>query len=523
MVYVLKANCVPVANATSLWNYFQTNQAENGMELSDTFSLTLVTEALQDWALGEGPLYRRLASGLREAIESGALPTGTVLPPERNLADALSVSRSTVVSAFEALKRTGLLEARQGSGTWVRGAMRPADEGNLDLVEELEGHAIVTDLSGAPSNTIEFTAAAVDCAPEVNAAIRALDDETLAEWSVGHGYSPQGYEGLRDVVAQRLTSIGLPTTPAQVLITGGATQALLLAARLYLEPGAPVVLETPSYAGGIDVLHAAGARLLSVDMDLQGARTDQLADVLARALPRLVYVVPDFHNPTGVVMSERRREELARLSAEYHVVVVEDIVQRELWFDTPAPPPIAAYAPEAPVLTLGSMSKVFWGGLRVGWLRGSETTVARLARMKAVTDFGVPVMAQLVSSRLLPTMDDTARRRRTELTQRLDVLEAAVHEHLPEWEFPRPSGGLSVWAQLPTPSADELVRRAASFGVAVVPGRTFAVDHHRHADRVRLPFVAAPEVIEEGVRRIGEAWRTMDRRQMRRSSPSVVL
>ncbi len=491
--------------------------------MSDALSLSLVVGVLEDWAVGDGPLYRRLADRLRDGIEAGALPAGTVLPPERNLADALAISRSTVVAAFEALKRSGLLEARQGSGTWVRGHLRPLDEGNLDLVEELEGHAIVTDLSGAPADTIQFTAAAVECAPEVTDTIAGLDAETVQQWSFGHGYSPQGYEGLRSVVAQRLTATGLPTSSAQVLITGGATEAVLLAARLYVEPGAPVVMETPSYAGAIDVLHAAGARLLSVDMDDDGAKTDQLGDVLWRALPRLVYLVPDFHNPTGRVMSEQRRGDIALLSGEYHVPVIEDIVQRELWFDAPAPPPIASFTQDAPILTVGSLSKVFWGGLRLGWVRGPETIIARLARLKAVTDFGMPVVAQLTAAALLPQMDAVAERRRGELIRRLDVLQSALGEHLPAWEFERPRGGLSLWAKLPTPSADELARRATNFGVAVVPGSTFAVDHHRHAARVRLPFVAPPDVIVEGVRRLGEAWKTLDRRRVRTPQPAVVL
>ena len=491
--------------------------------MTDVVSLTLLTRALDDWSQGVGPLYRRLSARLAHAIDTGRLRTGTALPPERTLADALSISRSTVVAAFEELKREGRLEARQGSGTWVRGPVRPPDEGNRELVEQLEGHAIVRNLSGAPAQTIEFTAAAVDCAPEVNETAAALSPAALARWTTGHGYSPQGLDGLREVVAERMCAIGLPTTPAEVLITSGATQALLLAARLYLEPGAPAVLETPSYAGAIDVLHAAGARLLSVDVDASGARTDQLRDVLSRSLPRLVYLVPDFHNPTGHVLSARRRAEIATLAAEFHVPVVEDIVQRELWFDTPPPPPIASYAPEAPVLTIGSMSKVFWGGLRLGWVRANETTIARLARMKAVDDFGTAVIAQQLSASLLPMIDSVAERRRAQLRERLHLLEDAVARHLPDWQWERPSGGLSLWAKLPNQRAEELVARAATYGVAVVPGSTFAVDHHRHTDRIRLPFVAEPAVIEEGVRRVAEAWASLSRDGAPVVRPSVVV
>ena len=491
--------------------------------MGEALSLPGITDVLGQWSEGEGPLYRRMADRFRTAIDRGQLTAGTMLPPERHLAEALSVSRSTVVSAFEDLKRSGHLEARQGSGTWVRGRVRPADEGNRQLVEQLDETAILRDLSGAPTQTVEFTAAAVDCAPEVMNAAAAMDPQLLQEWSTGHGYSPQGSEAFREVVAQRLTDIGLPTSAAQVLITGGATQALLLAARLYLEPGAQAVLETPGYPGAISVLRGAGARLLGVDQDASGTRIDQLTEVVARSLPRLVYLVPDFHNPTGGVLSERRRQEVVQLAGDFHVPVIEDIVQRELWFDAPAPPPIASFSDDAPILTIGSMSKVFWGGLRIGWIRGSQDVIARMARMKAVTDFGAPIFSQLLSSQLLPHFDVTAEWRRRDLTRRLDVLTEALATHLPDWQFERPAGGLSVWAKLPSPTGDELVRRAAAHGVAVVPGSTFAVDHRRHTDRIRLPFVAAPNVIEEDVRRLAEAWNSVDQAAERRTAPSVVV
>ena len=485
--------------------------------------LSRLPDVLGEWTVGEGPLYQRLAAALDRAIDDGRLAGGTPLPPERHLATALRVSRSTVVAAFEHLKRTGRLEARQGSGTWVRMLPGQPDEGNRRLVEELEGHAILRDLSGESTQTLEFTAAAVECAPEVADVMAGLKAADLAGWLSGHGYVPQGLGLLREVVAERLTRQGLPTTPAQVLISTGAVQSVLLAARLYLEPGAPAVMETPSYAGAIDVLHAAGVRLHSIDVDASGARTDQLAELLTRSLPRMVYLVPDFHNPVGVVLSERRRAEIARLAAEFHVPVIEDLVQRELWFDAPPPPPIASFEPEAPILTLGSLSKVFWGGMRLGWVRASETTIARLARMKAVTDFGTPAVVQMVGARLLPHMDDVAARRRAELRHRRDVLLDAVGEHLRDWQCDTPAGGLSVWARLPSPRAEELSRRAEAHGVSVVPGSTFAVGVAGVVDRIRLPFSAAPEVIVEGVRRLAEAWAAMDDEDVRPEAPAVVV
>ena len=476
---------------------------------------------LGDWRQGRGPLHRRLAGVLRSAIALGALPRGESLPPERAIAAGLQVSRATVVSALEALKSEGLLEARQGSGTWVRSGPARADLGNAQLVASLEEHAIVRDLEGAPHG-LELTAAAVDCAPEVAEAVAELTRSDLAAALTGHGYSPQGLGRLRSAVAEHLRGLGLPTTPAQVLITSGATQAILLAGRLYLEPGGPTVVEAPTYAGAIDVLSALGAKLLPVAVDPSGARVDLLADLLAKALPHLVYLVPDFHNPAGMVLSERRRAEVARLAAEYHVPVVEDLVQRELWFDRPPPPPIAAYAPEAPILTVGSMSKVFWGGLRIGWVRGDEATIARLARMKAVTDFGTPILSQLVSATLLDRLEDVAAARRSALSERLEVMERELHRQLPDWRWQRPAGGLSLWVRLPEPRAQEMVRAAGQLGVAGVPGTTFAVGERAHTDHLRLPFVAEPAVITEGIRRLAAAWHSLDE-QVARPAPAVVV
>lgn len=476
---------------------------------------------LDGWRDGTGPLHRRLAAALRSAINVGMLPRGESLPPERVLASALGISRATVVTALETLKAEGLLEARQGSGTWVRSGPPRADLGNTRLVESLEEHAIVRDLAGAPHG-LELTAAAVDCAPAVAEVTAALSEADLAETLSGHGYSPQGLGLLREAVAAHLTEMGVPTTPSQVLITSGATQAILLAGRLYLEPDAPAVVEAPSYAGAIDVLSALGAKLLPVGMDASGARVDLLADLLAKALPRLVYLVPDFHNPAGMVLSERRRAEVARLAAEYHVPVIEDLVQRELWFDRPPPAPIAAHEPTAPILTIGSMSKVFWGGLRIGWMRGDETTIARLARMKAVTDFGTPLLSQLVSARLLERLPEVAAQRREALRGRLEVLERELRRHLPDWRWQRPAGGLSLWVRLPQPRAEELVRAAAQLGVTAVPGTTFAVGERAHTDHVRLPFVAEPAVIAEGIRRLAAAWSALDQ-QEERPAPAVVV
>lgn len=482
-----------------------------------------VTELLDGWTAGDGSLYTRLATALGHAIEEGRLRGGARLPAERHLSADLAVSRSTVAAALEDLERRGLVSRRQGSGTYVRAVPRPAAEGRRALVHELDEHALLRDLSGGPEATVELLAAAVDCAPEVRTAVRTIDDTELIRWTGGHGYVPLGLPPLREAIAAHLTDRGLPTAPGQVLVTTGAVEAVLLAARLFLAPGDPVAVEAPSYIGALDVLRSMGGRLLGVDVDERGARTDQLAVLLTRSLPRMVYVVPDFQNPTGAVLSAPRRQEIARLAGEFRIPIVEDLVQHDLWFEREPPPPIAAVDADAPVLTLGSMSKVFWGGLRIGWVRSDPTVIERLGRIKTATNYGTPAIDQLISVRLLAQVEAVAARRREQLALGLARLETGMRTHLPDWRWRTPAGGLSVWVELPTADGPALVRSAERHGVAIAAGPTFGIGARDHHDHVRLPFVAAPEMIEEGVRRLAAAWADVTRGADRARPRAVVV
>ncbi|HEX6256359.1 MAG TPA: PLP-dependent aminotransferase family protein [Euzebyales bacterium] len=480
-------------------------------------------DAINGWAIGDGALYTRLATALGDAIEDGRLAPGHRLPAERQLSVDLAVSRSTVASALEELERRELVARRQGSGTYVRSITRPPADGRRELVHELDEHALLRDLSGGPVASIELLAAAVDCAPEVRTAMADLDEHEIRRWTAGHGYVPLGLPPLREEIARHLSDHGLATAPDQVMVTTGAVEAVLLAGRLFVEPGDPVAVEAPSYIGALDVLRSIGGRLLGVDVDGHGARTDQLAALMTRSLPRIVYLIPDFQNPTGAVLSAARRREVARLAAEFRVPVIEDLVQHDLWFEREPPPPIAAVDPEAPVLTLGSMSKVFWGGLRIGWVRADPATIERLGRIKTVTNYGTPAIDQLVSTRLLPRTDEVAARRREQLARRLARLQDAMRTHLPDWTWRSPAGGLSLWIRLPAPDAPALVRAAERHGVALATGASFGLAAGDHRDHVRLPFVAAPDAIAEGVRRLAAAWNDVARGRDRGSPRAVVV
>ena len=460
-----------------------------------------------DWSAGRGPIYARLAEAVRAAIERGDIPPGMRLPPERLLAETLAVSRTTVVLAYGRLRRRGLLESRQGSGTWVprrAGVPSPADRreerGRSFLVD-----AIARAAADEPADTIGFLGA---CLPAAGDFLEEAWDEVrsdLQELARTPGYSPQGLPTLRRAIATSLEQRGLPTTPDEVLVTGGAQQAIDLVARFLVREGDAVVLEDPTYLGAIDAFTAARARLLPVPVGPAGPDVATLRRLAAEAAPALAYLVPSFHNPTGTLLDEGARREIARL-AEAGLWVLEDESLADLSFGADPPPPIAAFAPRGSVLTVGSMSKLFWGGLRVGWVRGSRAVIARLARLKVVADLSGSVIGQSLAARLLPRREEVVRLRRRQLVARLERLTGLLREELPEWSWAPPKGGLSLWLRLPTPSAEDLARVAPRHGVSIVPGPVNSPSGGC-ADRVRLPFVLEERLLAEGVARLARAWR----------------
>lgn len=469
---------------------------------------------LADSVSGDGPLYRQLADGLKRAIDRGEIPLGTVLPPERALAASLAVSRATVVAAYDRLKSDGWLESRQGSGTWVRHPSRSGQPGvdavatgrlflAVDDPQPIDG---VGDAEAADADLIELSVAAVTGSRIVNEVITSLTIDEVAELTSHHGYLPQGLRALRETIARRYTDAALPTSSDQVIVTTGAHQAVSLVARQVLQPGDSVLVESPTFPGALDVFRRFGARTIPLPVDEHGARTDVLADLIARTDPVMVYLAPHFHNPTGAVMPVGRREELGAIATEANLVVVEDLALADVAIDDVAlPPPIAALAPEATIHTIGSTAKLFWAGLRIGWLRCPESWSTRMLATKTVADLGSPLISQLVAVKLLARIDEIRAERRVELRPRRDQLCAMLAEHFPEWEFRVPSGGLSVWVTLPYGNADEFAEVALRHGVAVVPGPSLSVDEGNRRC-LRLVFARPESDIDRGVDRLRSAW-----------------
>jgi DNA-binding transcriptional MocR family regulator len=358
----------------------------------------------------------------------------------------------------------------------------------------------------ADEGIVDLSVAAVTGSPTVTRLLASLTLEEVQPLTAHHGYLPQGLRSLREAIARHLMDSGLPTGTDHLVVTTGAHQAISLVARQTLQKGDAVLVESPTFPGALDIFRRFGARTVPLPVDGHGARTDVLRDLFRRTEPKLIYLAPHFHNPTGTVMPYDRRREVGQLAAETGTVVIEDLALADVAIDDDElPPPIAAIVPEAPVHTIGSTAKLFWAGLRVGWIRSPDDWAVRMLATKTVADLGSPLISQLLAVKLLDNLERIRDERREQLRPRRDLMCDLVAEHLPDWTWRRPPGGLSLWALLPLGNAEEFAEVAMRHGVAIVPGPSLSVDEGNRRG-VRLVYAGSEEAITEGIQRLAAAW-----------------
>src|SRR3954454_19196523 len=299
-----------------------------------------------------GPAYVSLARALRLLILDGRLPLRTRLPGERELADALGVSRTTASAAYAELRAEGFLASRRGSGSWTR---LPADR-----------PAAAAPIPAPPAPELIDLSTAAGAAPEALHAALAAATAELPRHLPGAGYHEAGLPALRAAVADQYTRRGAPTTPDQILVTAGALHALSLLLRALAGPGDRVLVDHPSYPAALDAVRATGGRAVPVPLTPGGWDMEMLEATLRQAAPRLAYLIPDHHNPTGLCMDAAGRERLVALARATRTPLVIDEAMAELCLDGEPPPPVAAYDPAGETaIALGSMSQGYWAGLRI--------------------------------------------------------------------------------------------------------------------------------------------------------------
>ncbi len=443
-------------------------------------------------AFDRSPAYAGLADGIRAAVCDGRIPLDVRLPSERELTDALDVSRTTVTRAYALLREQGYGVARAGAGTFTRvpgGRARAHDRALVPRAGDTEA--------------IDLNCAA-PVAPPGLAEVYAEATEELPAYLGGHGYFPTGLPLLQEALADDFTARGLPTDPGQVLVTSGTVSAAAIVVHALLGHGDRALVENPMWPNAVLAMRQAGARVLGATVDPDGWDLAATGAALRQAAPRTAYLIPDFQNPTGLLMADGQREEYAALlrrtattpvvDEAHHAVVLDEEVAK--------PRPFAAHAPGA--VTIGGASKSHWGGLRLGWVRAPQEMVERVTEARLGMDSGAPVLEQLVLTRLLRDHPEVAEAHRVRLREQRDRLVAAVRADLPQWRFHLPAGGLALWLELPDLSATAVATAADARGVIVAPGPVFALEGG--LDRfLRIPWTRPAEELEEAVRRVAEA------------------
>jgi DNA-binding transcriptional MocR family regulator len=509
---------------------------------------------LGTWNLGASPAYRELADVVRLLVLDGRVALDTALPSERALADALAVSRTTVTAAYGLLRDQGFLSSGQGSrsrtriprttpaGTTALGRPLPGGSGRgspgleaAGLEPGLAAPGLAAPGLAAPAGLIDLAYSSLPASGElVHRAFAAALTE-LPALLPGFGYDAIGLLPLREAVAARYTAAGVPTSADQVLVTSGAQHALNIVLRALTSRQDRVLVEHPSYPNALDAIRTAGCRAVpvafsappagksdgcpTVAWDMQG-----LQAALAQQRPRLAYLVPDFHNPTGQLMPDLERRRLVRAAAAAGTTLVVDETLRELNLDGVGTTPVAAFS--SAVVTIGSLSKSHWGGLRTGWIRASQDLIQQFAAARTSLDLGGPVMEQLAAAHLVRAMDEPLPARLAALRDNRKALLELLAGYLPEWETLYPSGGLSAWCRLPAPISTALTVIAPDFGIRLAAGPRFGIGgaFERY---LRVPFTLPPEKLETAVLALRSAQDRLDAApQLRRTlknAPAVAI
>lgn len=459
--------------------------------MSDSISARRVRELVG--TLSGKPVYASLAHALTLLIGDGQIPVGVRLPSERELMQALDLSRTTVSRAYASLRDLGYAYAHTGSGTFT------SLPGGRERVRDR-----VLMPKGAAANSIDLNCAADSAAADVMMAYTAALSD-LPAYLGGHGYFPSGLPVLQEAIAKTYQARGLATDPQQIIVTPGALTAFSVVVRALLSRRGTALIESPTYPNAAEMLRASGITLHEAGIDSHGWDIEGIMKSVKQLRPDLVYLIPDFHNPTGAVMSAAQREKLGRALHSQKTLTVVDETHQSLALDgQPMPAPFAASNPDC--ITLGSMSKAFWGGLRVGWIRAPHALVERLTHSRMSLDLGVPVAEQLAATYLLNKGPVSASHIERLRVQR-DALIALVTTHLPDWQFIRPTGGLALWCQLPHRGATALAATLEESHVIISPGPVFSPSGGLDT-YVRLPWTRPVAELEQAVMRIAAAWNT---------------
>lgn len=462
---------------------------------------TKVAEWLDGWQTApEGPMHARLHRTLADLIRRGAIAPGEVLPAERVLAAQLRVSRTVVARAYQSLVTDGRAVSRRGSGTCVAGAPAAPRRANTGLNYLLTSQGGKIDL-----NQAGFT----EGDPQMWELMSIAPTEAARLMRHATGYLPTGLPELRERLAAWYTHRGAPSRPEHFLITNGAQQALSLLARRFTTP-ARIVIENPTYAGASQLLRRLGHTLVPVACEPpDGMPVQALAAAAREPGVRAVLVTPTGQNPTGASWPKQARQRfLTKAASLEDCLVIEDDTLAPLWLGETADEPVPlAEGNLENLVTIGSVSKWVWPGLRVGWVRADPRVITALTTAKLFDDLGCSPLTQAVAARAVDRSDALLAERRATLRHRRDVVGDLLAAALPAWAWIPPTAGLYGWIRMPADTTPDFHHLLRHVGVLLGPGGALSLDG-THDTYCRVSLAADEHTLRAGLTAAADAWRT---------------
>ncbi|HGH7177633.1 TPA: PLP-dependent aminotransferase family protein [Bacillus wiedmannii] len=468
------------------------------------------------------PKYRQIIDYMKEKIENGEWPIGSKIPSQRQLAKLFHVNRSTVITALDELMADGLIQSQIGAGTivtnntWSLLATNPPPDWSEYVKAGIHkpSKLMVREINEAEANNKLIHLSKGELAPQLFP-LETMQSimKSVSEELDYFGYEEQkGFLPLREAISNYVKSYGIHASPNSILIVSGALQALQLISIGLLHRKSTVLLEQPSYLYSLHVFQSANINLAGISMDQRGILPNELLKRIKYSQKKnILYSIPCFQNPTGILMSQERRKEILKICEKEQLPIIEDDIYRELWIDEPPPAPLKSIDKHGHVLYVGSLSKTLTPGLRIGWIIGPEPVIDRLSDIKMQTDYGSSSLSQRVAAEWINKgfYEEHVANVRIQLKERKQIMIRALNKYCADistWDIP--SGGFFIWLKVvPSIPMKKLFSEALSKGILLNPGRIYEDESDQY---IRLSYgYASSEQLTNGIKLLSELIRKL--------------
>ncbi len=455
------------------------------------------------------PIYQQITNYFQEQIAKGNWAVGAKLPAQRKLAEQFGVNRSTLITALDELMAVGLITSNPGSGMvisgnhwssllaehvnwsqYVKAGQFKPNSHALQKINQFETDAVIRLSTGEP-------------APEQFP--RPLFQRAFAhlgEQLTSLNYTePAGILALRQQIARHLEKVGIHTHPENILITSGSLQALQLVSMSLFPKDATIYTEAPTYVKSLHVFQSAHTHLAGIPMDSQGLAYWQM-NAPIQGHHAILYTIPTFNNPTGIVMSAERRQQVLQTAQEHRLPILEDAAYQDVWFDQQPPQPLKALDKTGNVIYFGSISKSLAPGLRIGWTVAAKPVIDRLTDVRMQTDYGASSLSQLVLAEILadPEYETYQADFRSVLVKNAAAAEQILHHYWDDFAtWQTPTGGFYLWVRLADNiNIPKLFDLATAHNVLFNPGSIYDFQPNQY---IRLSFsYESSDRFEQGIK-----------------------